>query len=330
MNRDLIILLAMQIANTNPYENLSELLGKVELKIIDYQVTLNNVEIKDINKEEKTVTISFTVKNSHPEYDVTEIKIGENLYSVTKQENGTYTAIINYEQTKNEKVTITINDVKISNGKIIELTTPVTLEMLKKAPSVTEINTSIVEEKIKTTFGITDEDNTIVADTLKAELRDDEGNIVETKPITKENTEITFDIDKAGTYTVVIVTEYDLIDGEKYSNKILGTSNLVTIDIKAKIVKSELATKYPTKKQDMTIKYTIEDNTDKEVTAIEINGVKNVNVVTTSEDIYTVTYTAPDNNGIATITASKLYYGDKEIEIEVEDVVDNIDVLMVM
>ncbi len=312
-------------SDTKNKHNLSELLGEVKLEIIDYKVTLNNVEINNINKEEKTVTISFTVQNSHPEYDVTEIKIGENFYTVTKQENGTYTATINYEQIENEKVVITINNVKMTNGKIVKLTTPVTFEILKKAPKVTELTTNIAEEKIKTTFAITDEDNTITADTLKAELRDEEGNIVETKPITKENKEVTFDTNKAGTYKVTIVADYDLVDGEKYLNKILDTSNSVTIEIKAKIIESELATKYPTKKQNMTIKYTIEDNTDKEVTAIEINGVKNVNVVTTSEDVYTVTYTAPDNHGKATITASKLYYGDKEVEVE--DVVDNIDVL---
>lgn len=304
----------------NQYE-LSEIFEAIELKVIDYTISLNNIKVTNVNQEENNVTFTFEAENN-TDYDIIEVKYGDTFYSVTK--NGDkYEVTIPYSRIDNEKVDITIRDVKVSNGKIVTLEQPVTFTILKKAPSVTTPTIALEGETIKTTFTITDTDNTILENGLTIELRDENGNVVDSKEVTKDTTEVTFDYNKAGTYKVVILVDYDVADANNHTNVELAESTTITIPIKTRIENSEFK-KYPNKNEQMTIKYTITDNTDKDITAIYINSVK-TDVTKIEDGVYSVQYKAPATNGIATIKASKVCYGEEEIDVTEKS--DEIDVL---
>ena len=300
--------------------NLSNLLEPVVLNVIKYTISLKDLKIEKVDQENNEVTITFGATNNTT-YDITDVKLGDEYYQVTK-EGDKYKVTIPYTKNNEGRAKITISEVKVSNGKTVSLENDLTFEFLKKAPTAEISEISKNENQIIAKFTITDEDNTILPSGLTAELRDETEKIIESKEIEKENTEVTFDCNIAGTYKVIITADYDIIDLKNHTNEQLAESEELNIPLNAKITNSVL-NKYPVKNETMTIKYQIEDNSDKLVTAVELNDNK-VDVSKTDDGYYTVQYTAPEISGKKEIKVSKLYYDNKEITLEK---VDEIDVL---
>ena len=305
----------------NQYE-ISKLFEDIELKVIKYEISINNIEVKEVNQEENTVTITFEAEND-TEYDISEVKYGDNFYNVTK--NGDkYEVTIPYYRVDENKVELSIEKVKVSNGKVVDLLKPVKFTILKKVPSAKFKSAVKENENIKATFEITDEDETIpVGGIVKAELRNENGNVVDYKFITKNEKEVTFENVKAGNYNINLIADYDVIDGEEHKDVVLATSEKVVVPIIAKIEKSQFK-KYPNKNENMTVTYTIKTNTDKEITDLYVNNVKE-EAIELDDDIYSIQYTAPSVNGKAEIRANKVYFDEEEVNIDEKN--DEIDVL---
>ena len=304
--------------------NLEEILKDVKLNIIDYEIYLDFNKVESIDKAQKNVTVSFKVRNN-TEFEVAYVKL--NGEHAMHKEGELYKVEIPYEQVNDEKVEITISEVKMSNGKKVQLKVPTVFEILKKTPSATKPTLEKTEDDIITaSFNVTDTDNTITS--MHAELRKGEVT-VESKPIQKQDTNVTFDCNRAGTYNVVIVASYDRADAEEHINQAISEkSEDIKIDIKASILSSILSTKYPNKNEEMKITYTITDNADEEITAIDMSAegitskYEDAKLIKESDDVYTIVYKTPSTPGIVSLKATKLYYGNVEIEVEQPDTID--------
>ena len=144
-----------------------------------------------------------------------------------------------------------------------------------------------------------------------------------------ESKDVTFTYNRAGMYNVVIVASYDRADAEEHNNiEISEKSDDIKIDIKASIASSILSTKYPDKNKDMKITYTITDNTDEEITAIDMAAkasstkYEGEKLIKESDDVYSIVYRTPDKPGKVNLEAIKLYYNDVGIEVSEQDEID--------
>ncbi len=104
-------------------------------------------------------------------------------------------------------------------------------------------------------------------------------------------------------------------DPQKPTEEPTNPSN-PTEPIKANIINS-IITPYVEKGGIVEVIYTIEDNTDKEITNILINGTK-LPVTKTEDGKYKLTFNAPNTrkaDGKESIVATKIYYENEEVEI---------------
>ncbi len=324
----------LDIDRTNNKNEETKIIKTHKFKIEkDYEFTLS--DFKFINIENEKVTLQFTSTNK-TEYIIEKVEIELNgirhEYKVIKNGDN-YTIEIPLTDINNTRTELTLEEVILSNLKEFNRETDFELfsslekqVIFKNKPTATIGNVIVNEEEtqiIVSNISIEDTDNALLSDKLTVQLRDINGTVVDSKNISRTDTAVTFDYNKAGDYKVVIVADYDIVDLQNHTNEEIAQSSIITIHIKAEIINSEF-NKYPNKKEQMTIKYTIKDNTNKDVTAIYFNDIR-VDAVKLGEDLYEVVYIAPTEHGKKSITASELYYGEEEVDVV--DKNDEIDVL---
>ena len=313
--------------NVNKKEN--EIIKEHEV-LLEKNYNLQVTDFKLVSVTEDIVTLQFTSTNeTQNKYYIENVIINNKEYTVIREGN-TYIVNVPTEDFGKERSRLILQEVIINYigfDKEIYFNDIEDILVFKTHPTAT-IDGIIVGENQNTisvnNIKIIDNDNTI--NKKYAVLKYGE-NIVSKKEITENavtfNTENIENIYKAGKYTIEIAADYDAVDGKEHIVETIGTSEEFTIAICAQIESSELNT-YPKKNENMTIKYKIKDNTDEQVTAIYINGEKR-DATKVEENVYSVSYTAPETSGPASITASKICYGTEEIVVT--NKVDNIDVL---
>ncbi len=310
--------------NNNQHQK-TEVLKEHNFEILkDYDFTLNNLVVKEVNREGHIIVLQFESTNLS-RYPVEEVLINGEEYPVTKS-GTTYT--VEVPITSTEKTTLTLEEATLKNLKDFgELNESVVV--FKDAPTATVTYTNAPDEKntITAKFDVTDEDSVVTK--LYAELQNAKGDIVETKELDKTAREVTFKtsegtIYQAGDYTVVIAASYDAVDGIKHEKEDLAEKGDITIGIEASIKSATPSTYYPKKGKDIEVSYTVEDNTDIDVTNIVING-QSYETTKESEDTYKITYTAPKDYGMSDLKVTQISYDNTDIEVT--EYISQIDVL---
>ena len=300
----------------NKYE-LSDLFKQKTIHVISQYMPTFEVKDVDVNKKEKRAVITFTSTNA-AHSDVRYIIADDEKYEVTKQtEENTYTAEIPY--TNDEYYKGTVTDIIIDGDIQLELPQSRTYEIFKTAPTVSDVQTTVEEDTITVQFHVNDAAG--IMTNGKAILKDAEGNPVGSpQTVDKDTDYVTFqNVNQAGSYTVEIVADYDRVDGEIHEQQRIHSEEItVEINIKSSVNKAVASKLYAGKNEDITLTYTIQDNTNKKVSALIINdGTKDREYsVKDDGENSEVTVTTSDTYGQKIYTLKKIKYGDTTVEAE--------------
>lgn len=331
-------------ADTNTYDLRNLIDGnEIELKIItNYQLQVDNVILKDIDKENEKVKISFTSSNAGG-YDVQSIVINGNPYEAIKQEDGSYIVEIPYEDEIN--TTYVMQQVTLSNGKELEIESKPQIEVFKPAPIAVTRDGDISENQdtITAKVEITDQKQTII--NKYAVLKNSAGEKVDEVELTSNVEDVTFhaknsNIFDIGTYTIEVEAIYDLANGEVPDRKNIMNPDTdpakVEVTIHATIASSSISNYYPRKGETIQITYTIADNTELDVTKIVLEETKSGSttskiydfseIVKNEDGVYKIFYTAPTTSGIVSLKVVGVAYNNQDITIENAET-NRIDVL---
>ena len=215
---------------TNTY-NVRDVLGEREIELLDYEVHFESITVNSVNAEEHTVTITFTAFNN-TEQNISDVQVEGAFYSVQGPDaNGNYTATVPYTPNNDGKVEVTLEGVKLINGRIVsEPEDYKSFSIFLDKPTAEISSVAVAENMISITaeFSVSDADSVIT--TLYAVLRNADGDEVARKVISADDTEITLNVTGSGTYTIDITADYDRFDGAEHTDETLATSDKVVID----------------------------------------------------------------------------------------------------
>ena len=246
--------------------------------IKDYQFTLDDYKLVNIDRANKEITLQFTStnvtenRNEQDRYYITSVTINNCSYSVTRQ-GSLYTVVVPYEE--ENKTVLELQKAKLSNLK--EFTNiGKSIVVFKTAPTA-NVNVTVNDDLklITASFDLVDNDSTITA--LEARLIKPNGEIVKKNLNIGENS-VTFEsandeIFKAGEYVVEIGADYELVDGLTHNEKTtIGTSK-ATVKTIAKIVDANVQNYYVEKGASVEIKYTVSSNNEGLLSIVNIEEV---------------------------------------------------------
>ena len=210
--------------------NIKDILGEREIELLDYEVHFESITVNSVNTADNTVTISFSISNN-TEQNIYEVIVKDTYFVVEgPDESGNYIATVPYTPNNNSKVTVTLEGVKLNNGRVVAEPEDVKdFTIFLDAPKVTISNEAAAENmaSISANIKVTDSDDTIIK--LYTVLRNEFGDEVSRKEISKSDTNITISVEAAGLYTVDIVADYERFDGKSHTDEILTTSKQIEI-----------------------------------------------------------------------------------------------------
>ncbi|MCI5773652.1 MAG: dockerin type I domain-containing protein, partial [Erysipelotrichaceae bacterium] len=193
-----------------------EALNKEIMIIKDYQLVIENGKTQNIAGEQTTYftkaedfVISFNSSNASP-FKIDTIKIGEEEYIVEMKEDNVYSLAFKAEDQAGI-YEIIINEVKLSNGKILNIDNPLVLtyEVLKDQPIVKDfLSQKTPDDKLSLEFVLEDEDNALIDAYIQVENSD--ANILLEEQISLGKNQIEFVLTDSENYQVFIKANYDL------------------------------------------------------------------------------------------------------------------------
>ena len=283
----------------------------------EYGFESKNMTLTEKVSKDEPLILSFeNGKNSY--YDVDKVVVDGKKYDVIK-ENGIYK--VELPKNTNIKNTINVQSVILTNGYEEKVNKTFEYSYIKEVPDIKNIIAEVNEGKLHVEVDTIDEENSIIS--VTAIIKDENGNIVKTQELSKSSMVEMYsgDIDfaLAGKYNLEIEVKYNIGNGEEkinktYENEIEGTISGNFVQDKSTI------TKYVKKGEKAEAIFVISDNTNAEVTHILVNGVK-LPVEKVDDESYKVTFNVPKErpeNGIFVIKATRIYYGNIEIESNCE------------
>ncbi len=290
----------------------TETYGPVEVEVVpEYNLKITNTEITSIDNAEHKATIEFTSSNnSHSK--IKSVKIGDKEYVVTPLEpleEKRYAFEYQYgEDIEGKRTQIEINDVVLENNVELTPTENDSVIIFKNKAEITKIDAKVENvTNIHTTFEIKDEDTTLTK--LYAILKDEKGNELQSKDLSSiNNREVIFEGVNAGSYTVQIFADYNLVDGKEHKKELLKESKLTEVKAIANIKTNSISNKFPTKGETITLNLNITSNTGSPVSSVMINGTE-YTVTKSSEGNYKISYTVPtDNYGLHGIKLTRVNF----------------------
>lgn len=210
------------------YENVSIITNYDSIKVTE--LTLDQF-IEDNEK----IQLKFTISND-TEATVTKVKINGKIYEISSVDGNNYTVVIDNPKTRTE---LKIEELTLSTGVTKQETGMNTILVNKLAPEAT-VSLNIAKEKeqnITADITITDKDNTITGNVF-AILQDENGEELARTEVntTKESSQpvtVNFEttIEGGNSYQVVVIADYDRVDGNTYKEAQIGLSDIVPIDV---------------------------------------------------------------------------------------------------
>lgn len=314
----------------------------------DADIYIDNVEVTKVNKEDKTVEIAFTAANDekglHDDNHIRSVYInGEEYTTEHNHETDVYTLKdrLKYEEDDGIKQTFTIEKALLGTGTELDMTEHnVTFDIFRELPAVENLQVSIDEKNVSVDFRLQDLnediDNAYVL--LKRSVFNEvygntEIHEIDTEEIVDPRTgehhaELQLqDIDDAYDFTVEVAADFDVADGEEHVEDVL-LKQTGEVKIRSNILQDSLNTEEDLggdivepiieKNQKMRIAFEVTDNTELDATGMEINGetyTVNKDRPTDDGNIYLADVQAPDEAGEQGFHVTKIYYGNKESDV---------------
>ncbi len=267
--------------------------------------------IKNINVQEKVArgskaAVYFTIESNTDE-TVQSITIDNKVYNLEKQSNGTYKATVDVPESgsgltrvlKATKLTYSKEEITINNDIVVEI--------LKLVPRINTFTLSALGGQIYGEFTLNDVDTAVIAvkytiNGVTREITSDEFKSLKFR----DN-----EVRTAGNYEVTLTLIYDLGNGIAKTD--ISTKENVKVEVDANITESVVNPEYVQKGESITITYTVKDNTDSELSKININGT-DYTVNSLGNDKYTVSIDIAEDeaSGKKEFTATTLTYADGE------------------
>ncbi len=268
----------------------------------------------------ENVDLIYTIKDNTEE-DVTSITVDngtEISYPATKQSDGIYKVTVPVPQ-EGQNLTRKFKATKINySDKTIELakSKDITLNVMKNRPEISTFTLKAAGGQISGEFTITDDENAVVG--AKYTIGDKTRNLTIEEFKNKKFTEE--DVKSAGNYDVILTLIYDLGDGNKLED--ITNKQQVKVEVDATITESSINPKFVKKGENVTITYTIKDNTPSKLSKIIINNNEITDINLLENDKYEVTIAIDESEsaGEKEFKATKLIYADQE-EFELENTV---------
>ena len=286
--------------NSKNQYDMTKIFKPTEIQFIsNYNLTFDITKVEVI-KDESKAKVTFNSTNEG-NYQVKSVKVGGKDY-VVEYKDGVGYALIDYEREVKQEFTIT--DVTLVNGVELTLENGAKYEIFKDKPEVTDLNAIVKENNITVNFQVIDNSN--IMKNAKVLLVNSNGKTAKETEITNSSTSVTFEnIEKAGTYTIQVVADYDRIDGEEHIKEVLNETTAKT-QIVASISKDIIPT-YAEKEAEIEVTYEVKSNTDEKVSKIEINGTK-YSAEEVEDGKYKVKYTTGTTAGDETLNVTGLEY----------------------
>ncbi len=318
------------------YKGESFLFSKEFTMALDYKLSISNIQtLKDgqeINKfaKKEPITIEFNSTNiafentNSADFEPSTITVNNKEYEVTKQENMYIATIDGLEQVGEN--TITIEKVKLKNGKeiILETENTVTVTIDAQKPIVSNIQTeeNIQDKNIKVTFEIEDDAKSIQS--AKVVLYDSGENIIASQDITIEEIENgtiekIFNTQTTNRYIIKVIATYQETEDHIVTDSVLLEKEIIASSF-AKIKKAEVDANVLEKNATVKIIYEIETNSESEIVKIRVN---NLDCIATkkSDGVYEVVTEVGEEAKVLELITSKILFAD-ETEANVENTVE--------
>ena len=303
---------------------------------LDYQFSISNIHtLKDGQESNKfakkePITIQFDSTNIAYEntgssnFEPSTITVNNKQYEVTKQEDRYVATIDGLEQIGEN--TITIEKVKLKNGKEIVLETgnTVTITIDAQKPVVSNLKTeeNVQEKNMKVTFHIEDEAKSIQS--AKVVLYDSGENIIASQDITTEeiengNIEKIFNTQTTDSYIIKVIANYQETEDHIITDSVLFEKE-ITANRFATIKNAKVEPTTLEKKETVKITYEIETNSESEVAKIRVN---NLDCIATkvANGTYEIITEVGEEAKVLALTASKIIFAD-QTEAIVENTVE--------
>ncbi len=308
------------------YQAESFIYSKEFIMALDYQLSISDIQtLKDGQQSNKfakkePITIQFDSTNIAYEgtgsqnFEPSTITVNNKEYEVTKQEDHYLATIDGLEQTGEN--TITIEKVKLKNGKEIVLETGntviITIDAQKPVISNLETEENVQEKNMKVTFHIEDAAKSI--QTAKVVLYDSGENIIASQDITTEeiengNVEKIFNTKTTDSYIIKVIATYQETEDHVITDSVLFERE-ITANRFATIVNAKVEPATTEKNKTVKITYEIETNSESEVAKIRVN---NLDCIATkiANGKYEVIIEVGEEAKVLQLTASRIIFADQ-------------------
>ncbi len=308
------------------YQAESFIYSKEFIMALDYQLSISDIQtLKDGQQSNKfakkePITIQFDSTNIAYEgtgsqnFEPSTITVNNKEYEVTKQEDRYLATIDGLEQTGEN--TITIEKVKLKNGKEIVLetgnTVTITIDAQKPVISNLETEENVQEKNMKVTFHIEDAAKSIQS--AKVVLYDSGENIIASQDITTEeiengNVEKIFNTKTTDSYIIKVIATYQETEDHIITDSVLFERE-ITANRFATIVNAKVEPATTEKNKTVKITYEIETNSESEVAKIRVN---NLDCIATkiANGKYEVITEVGEEAKVLQLTASRIIFADQ-------------------
>ncbi len=288
-------------------------------KHLDFSIKNLSVPYR-VSNDAKNVTVTFENELLTTE-TVSSIKIDGVNHNVTRADDGTYSTVLNVGNKGLN--TLHVDSVKLGNKDYdVDRVLPYVRENVAPEANNVKITEDSSTGDAKVTYKLTDKDTTIRS--LKANLRNSSGVIVETKNLNKTDAEeFTMPLTKSYIYSIELVATYDIGDNKTFVEKSLFREEQngdPFVIVAEKSINKELVNKG----EDVTIRYKLKTNIDKDVNKLFIGDIsypvkKALNGKEVIEDTYDVTVPAPKASGIFEQEITTAIIGNKPYAVTSDD-----------
>ena len=199
--------------------------GQFEI-IGEYNFTLENFRILEVNRDAKTVKLAFESSNAsedndeYTDYYVNRVEINGVTYGNITKDGKTYTLEIPYKDEERTELKLT----KAILDNLKEFTNLQNSVVIFKDKPSAKLNahTDENQETITADITLTDNDNTLTH--LNIKLINPKGDVIETRDIDNDEVSVDFKspengIFKAGEYKIEVGADYELDDGLVHESK---------------------------------------------------------------------------------------------------------------
>ena len=286
----------------------------------NYNLTLTNLHVYEVTID--TIMLTFESTNaSNDKYVVDKVVLNGKTYEVDYDGNGNYRLNIpvsDVREADNREVLLTITEVILDDEHREEVDAKTTV--FEDLPTASITKTEVQDSKnIKVSYTTDSKDLDV---TYHARMVGEDNSLYEIKEIDVSSGEVTFTNPndfKNQKYTIVITATFDAKDHIDYEDYIISNSYEITVPIYVTINSLDNETIYAEKDSSKDLKYSVVDNTDKQIVSVKFKDIEGEYPATMENDNLTVSVKVPNEDGEKTYQIASVKYQDETDYLDVND-----------